>query len=110
MEREATAFGLEIAAATANIVPSLTYTVEDTMRIETERHEPTPSEEARSIEASADKLTVDRESARSELLQQAEARGENRGSAADLLLLSTEAWRRRDFDSTVRLAAVNSVG
>ena len=72
--------------------------------IETERYEPTPKEEAQAIAVSQDALTPEQEQEALELRRQAEARKQGTRSAADFLVLSTEAWRSKNFDAAVSLA------
>ena len=72
--------------------------------IETERYEPTAQEERRAIESSADKVTPEQEQQAQALVTEALAREEERRSAADLLVLATNAFKEKRFNAAIYLA------
>ena len=71
---------------------------------EAERYEPTPQQERDAIEASADNVTPDQEQKAEALVSEAKTRDEEKRSAADFLVLATDAWRAEKFDSAIDLA------
>ena len=72
--------------------------------IETERYEPTPQEERQIVYYSSGELTADQISHAATLREKAEERTPEQRSAADLLVLVTDAWRSKDFESAINLA------
>ena len=69
--------------------------------LETERYEPSSEEVAKAIEESADTVTPDREREAAILADEAKRRSEEERSAADFLILATNAWKSKDFETAV---------
>jgi len=69
--------------------------------LETERYKPSSEEVTKAIEESADTVTPDREREAAILADKAISRSEEERSAADFLILATNAWKSKDFETAI---------